>query len=47
MSFSFSQKASVKYTPNQSPTVTKEMYIKKRRTLVARIPSLSASREDT
>jgi hypothetical protein len=46
-SFSFIQKAKVRYTPNHKPAVTKETYIKNKRTLVTRIPKLSASREDT
>lgn len=46
-SFSFIKKATVRYTPNPNPTVTNEMYTKNKRTLVARMPSLSARREDT
>ena len=33
--------------PNHKPTVTKDIYIKNNLTLVARMPSLSAKREDT
>ena len=46
-SFNLIQKANVRYTPKPKPTVTKEMYIKNRRTLEARIPNLSAKREET
>lgn len=46
-SLSFIQKAKVRYTPNHKPAVTKDTYIKNNRTLVTRIPKLSASREDT
>lgn len=37
----------VKYKPKDKPTVTNDMYIKNRRTLVARIPKRSANLEDT
>jgi hypothetical protein len=46
-SFNLIQKANVKYTPNHNPAVTKDIYIKNRRTLVTRIPNLSANLEDT
>lgn len=47
MSFNFKRKAKVRYNPNPKPTVTKDIYMKNKRTFVARIPNLSAKREAT
>ena len=41
------QKANVKYTANHNPTVTNDKYIKNNLTLLARIPNVSAKREET
>jgi|LGVE01.1.fsa_nt_gb hypothetical protein len=47
MSFNRNKKANVKYIPNDNPTVTKDMYIKNKRTFVALIPILSANLDET
>ena len=47
MSLSFKINAKVRYNPNPKPTVTKDIYIKNKRTLEARIPNLSAKRDAT
>ena len=47
MSFIFNKKISVKYIPKEKPTVTKDMYIKNKRTLETRIPNLSANLDKT
>ncbi len=47
ISFKRSTNANIKYNAKDKPTVTKEMYIKNKRTFKARIPNLSASLEET
>ena len=47
MSFNRSKNANVKYIPKEKPNVTKDIYIKNKRTLDTRIPNLSANLEET
>ena len=47
MSFKRKAKASVKYKPNESPTVTNEIYTKNKRTFVTLMPNLSANLVET
>ena len=47
MSFIFSQNAIVRYNKGPPTTVVKEAYMKKRRTLFAFMPSVSAKRVET
>ncbi|GGG38568.1 hypothetical protein GCM10011344_44330 [Dokdonia pacifica] len=46
-SLSFNKKADVRYNAKPTPNVAKDIYIKNNRTFFARIPSRSASREET
>lgn len=46
-SFSRTKNAKTRYMAKPNPAVTKVKYIKNKRTLEVRIPSLSAKREET